>query len=180
VVGKFGTATLTLDELNSSFNGTNSKIKTIEELIQIVQELKSKGKKIVTTNGIYDILHVGHTQLLNKAKSFGDILILALNTDSSTRRYKGDNRPINNQRERAELAANLIAVDYITFFDEDTPENLINELKPDIHVKGGDYKKEDLPETKIVHKHGGEVKIVKLLEGKSTTNIITKILETKN
>ena len=179
VVGKFGTATLTLEELKSSFNGTNSKIKTVEELIQIVQELKSKGKKIVTTNGIYDILHVGHTQLLNKAKSFGDILILALNTDSSTRRYKGDNRPINNQKERGEIAANLIAVDYITFFDEDTPENLINELRPDIHVKGGDYKKEDLLETKIVHKHGGEVKIVKLVEGKSTTDIITKIINSK-
>jgi len=179
VVGKFGTATLTLEELKSSFNGTNSKIKTVEELIQIVQELKSKGKKIVTTNGIYDILHVGHTQLLNKAKSFGDILILALNTDSSTRRYKGDNRPINNQKERGEIAANLIAVDYITFFDEDTPENLINKLRPDIHVKGGDYKKEDLLETKIVHKHGGEVKIVKLVEGKSTTNIITKIINSK-
>ena len=176
VVGKFGTATLTLAELKSSFNGTNSKIKTREELLQIVKKLKTEGKKIVTTNGIYDILHVGHIQLLNKAKSFGDILILALNTDSSTKRCKGDNRPINNQKERAEIVANLSTIDYVTFFDENTPENLINEIRPNIHVKGGDYKKEDLPETKIVHKHGGEVKIVKLVEGKSTTDVINKII----
>jgi len=180
VVGKFGTATLTLEELKSSFNGKHTKIKTQEELSQIVQKLKSEGKKIVTTNGIYDLLHVGHTQLLNTAKSFGDILILAINTDASTKRYKGPKRPINNETERAELAANLSAVDYVILFDEDTPEELLNQLQPDVHVKGGDYSAEDLPETKAVQKHGGEVKIVKLDEGKSSTNIITKITEIQN
>jgi len=176
VVGKFGTATLTLTELKSSFKGINSKIKTREELLQIVQKLKAKGNKIVTTNGIYDILHVGHIRLLNKAKSFGDILILAINTDSSTKRRKGDNRPINNQKERAEIVANLATVDYVVLFDEDTPEELLNQLQPNIHVKGGDYNAEDLPETKTVHKYGGEVKIVKLVEGKSTTDVINKII----
>jgi len=180
VVGKFGTATLTLEELKSSFNGKHSKIKTQEELSQIVQKLKAEGKKIVTTNGIYDILHVGHTQLLNTAKSFGDILILAINTDASTKRHKGPKRPIHGETERAELAANLATVDYVVLFDEDTPEELLNQLQPNIHVKGGDYNAEDLPETKTVHKHGGEVKIVKLVEGKSSTNTITKIMESQN
>ena len=180
VVGKFGTATLTLEELKSSFNGRHSKVKTREELLQIVKKLKSKGNKIVTTNGIYDILHVGHTQLLNTAKSFGDILILAINTDASTKRYKGPKRPINTESERAELAANLSAVDYVVLFDEDTPKELLNEIQPNIHVKGGDYKESDLPESKIVQKYGGEIKIVKLVEGKSSTNTITKIMETQN
>jgi D-beta-D-heptose 7-phosphate kinase / D-beta-D-heptose 1-phosphate adenosyltransferase len=180
VVGKFGTATLTLEELKSSFNGKHSKVKTREELLQIVKKLKSEGNKIVTTNGIYDILHVGHTQLLNTAKSFGDILILAINTDASTKRYKGPKRPINTESERAELAANLSAVDYVVLFDEDTPKELLNEIQPNIHVKGGDYKESDLPESKIVQKYGGEIKIVKLVEGKSSTNTITKIMETQN
>ncbi len=175
VVGKFGTATLTLDELKSSFNGTNSKIKTREELTKIVQELKTKGKKIVTTNGIYDLLHVGHTQLLRTAKSFGDILILAINTDASTKRFKGPKRPINNENDRTELVANLSTVDYVILFDEDTPEELLNQLKPDIHVKGGDYKESDLPESKTVQRHGGKIKIVKLVEGKSSTKLIEKI-----
>jgi len=180
VVGKFGTATLTLEELKSSFNGKHSKVKSREELLQLVKKLKTEGKKIVTTNGIYDILHVGHTQLLNTAKAFGDKLILAINTDASTKRSKGQTRPINNETERAELAANLSAVDYVVLFDEDTPKELLNEIQPNIHVKGGDYKESDLPESKIVQKYGGEIKIVKLVEGKSSTNTITKIMETQN
>jgi len=180
VVAKFGTATLTLEELKSSFNGKHSKVKTREELLQIVKKLKSEGKKIVTTNGIYDILHIGHTQLLNTAKSFGDILILAINTDDSTKRYKGPKRPINTESERAELAANLSVVDYVVLFNEDTPEELLDDIQPNIHVKGGDYKPEELPESKIVQKYGGEIKIVKLVDGKSSTNTITKIMETQN
>ncbi len=180
VVGKFGTATLTSEELKSSFNGKHSKIKTQEELSQIVQKLKAEGKKIVTTNGIYDLLHVGHTQLLNTAKAFGDILILAINTDASTKRYKGPKRPINSETERAELAANLTTVDYVVLFDEDTPEELLNQLQPDVHVKGGDYNAKDLPETETVQKHGGEVKIIKLVEGKSSTNTIERIRKSQN
>ena len=180
VVGKFGTSTLTLEELKSSFNGKHSKVKTREELVKIVKKLKSEGKIIVTTNGTYDILHVGHTKLLNTAKSFGDILILAINTDDSTKRYKGPTRPINNETDRVELVANLSAVDYVVLFDEDTPKELLDKLKPNIHVKGGDYKPKALIESNIVRKHGGEIKIVKLVEGKSSTNTITKIMETQN
>ena len=180
VVGKFGTSTLTLEELKSSFNGKHSKVKTREELVKIVKKLKSEGKIIVTTNGTYDILHVGHTKLLNTAKSFGDILILAINTDDSTKRYKGPTRPINNETDRVELVANLSAVDYVVLFDEDTPKELLDKLKPNIHVKGGDYKPNALIESNIVRKHGGEIKIVKLVEGKSSTNTITKIMETQN
>ena len=165
-----------MSELKSSFNETNSKVKTRDELLQLVKKLKSEGKKIVTTNGIYDILHVGHTQLLNTAKSFGDILILAINTDDSTKRYKGPRRPINVESERAELAANLSAVDYVVLLDEDTPKELLNEIQPNIHVKGGDYKESELPESKIVQKYGGEIRIVKLVKGKSTTDIINKII----
>ncbi|SJZ46854.1 glycerol-3-phosphate cytidylyltransferase [Cetobacterium ceti] len=141
----------------------------------IVEELKKQGKKVVFTNGCFDILHVGHLTYLNEAKRQGDILIVGVNSDSSVKRLKGESRPINNEIDRGEMLCGLKAVDYTVIFHEDTPMELIDELKPSIHVKGGDYKKEDLPETKIVEKHGGEVRILGFVEGKSTTNIVKKI-----
>lgn len=142
---------------------------------QLVEILKSQNKKVVFTNGCFDILHVGHLRYLNEAKKQGDVLIIGVNSDASVKRLKGESRPINNQFDRAEMLSGLKAVDYTVIFEEDTPEELISTLKPSIHVKGGDYKKEDLPETKIVESYGGEVRILSFVEGKSTTNIVKKI-----
>ena len=133
------------------------------------------GKKVVFTNGCFDIIHVGHVRYLTTAKSFGDVLIVGLNTDESVRKLKGNSRPINNQNDRAEVLLGLKAVDYVILFGEQTAENLIAELQPDIYVKGGDYTLETLPEAKIVQSYGGRVEIVNLVAGKSTTNIIKKI-----
>lgn len=133
------------------------------------------GKKVVFTNGCFDIIHVGHVRYLTTAKNFGDVLIVGLNTDESVRKLKGNSRPINNQNDRAEVLLGLKAVDYVILFGEQTAENLIAELQPDIYVKGGDYTLETLPEAKIVQSYGGRVEIVNLVAGKSTTNIIKKI-----
>lgn len=146
-----------------------------KEAQELIDKLKKEGKKIVFTNGCFDILHVGHMKYLEEAKSFGDYLFVGVNSDESVRRLKGPTRPINNEQDRAELLAGLKSVDYTVVFTEDTPVELIEELKPSIHIKGGDYKKEDLPETKVVESYGGEVYIVSLVEGKSTTNVVKKI-----
>ena len=134
-----------------------------------------KNKKVVFTNGCFDILHVGHVRYLTAAKNFGDVLIVGLNTDESVKKLKGETRPINNQADRAEVLLGLKAVDYVIFFGENTAENLIAELKPDVYVKGGDYTLATLPEAKIVQSYGGRVELVNLVAGKSTTNIIEKI-----
>lgn len=146
-----------------------------EKLGEIVEELKKQGKTIVFTNGCFDILHVGHLKYLNEAKRQGDILIVGVNSDSSVKKLKGETRPINNQFDRAEILGGLKAVDFTTIFEEQTPIETLEVIKPNIHIKGGDYKKEDLPETKIVEKNGGEVRILSFVDGKSTTNIINKI-----
>lgn len=143
--------------------------------IEIIETLKKQGKKVVFTNGCFDILHVGHLNYLNEAKRQGDILVVGVNSNASVRRLKGETRPINDEIDRAELLCGLKAVDYTVIFEEDTPCELLDELKPSIHVKGGDYTKDKLPETKIVEKNGGEVRILKFVEGKSTTNIVKKI-----
>lgn len=141
----------------------------------IIQQLKKQGKKVVFTNGCFDILHIGHLHYLNEAKRQGDILIVGVNSDSSVKRLKGESRPINCQNDRALLLSGLKAVDFTVIFEEDTPIEILDILKPSIHVKGGDYKKEDLPETPIVEKNGGEVRILSFIDGKSTTNIVNKI-----
>lgn len=143
--------------------------------VEIVKNLKKQGKKVVFTNGCFDILHTGHLNYLNEAKKQGDILIVGVNSNNSVKRLKGDTRPINDELDRAELLCGLKAVDYTVIFEEDTPCELLDELKPSIHVKGGDYTKDELPETKIVEKNGGEVRILKFIDGKSTTNIVKKI-----
>ncbi|MBR2520251.1 MAG: D-glycero-beta-D-manno-heptose 1-phosphate adenylyltransferase [Selenomonadaceae bacterium] len=142
-------------------------------------ELKVRGNKIVFTNGCFDIIHAGHVRYLTTAKNFGDVLIVGLNTDESVRRLKGDSRPINNQFDRAEVLLGLKAVDHVIFFGEQTAENLIAQVKPNVYVKGGDYTLETLPEAKIVQKFGGRVELVNLVEGHSTTNIVEKILGAK-
>ena len=143
------------------------------------EELRRREKKIVFTNGCFDIIHAGHVRYLTAAKNFGDVLIVGLNDDESVRRLKGASRPINTQDDRAEVLLGLKAVDHVIFFGEQTAENLIAEVKPAVYVKGGDYTLETLPEAKIVQSYGGRVEFVNLVAGRSTTNIVEKILEVK-
>ena len=147
------------------------------KISEIVTSLKAKGKKIVFTNGCFDILHVGHVRYLKEAKALGDILILGLNSDSSVKSLKGSNRPINNESDRAEVLSALKAIDYVVIFDEKTAENIVGEVKPDIYAKGGDYSIDTLPEAKIVAEHGGKTVLLQLVDGKSSTNIINKCKE---
>ena len=148
-----------------------------EELAKIVPALKKQGKKIVTTNGAFDIVHIGHVRSLQQAKSFGDILIVGVNSDSSIKKYKSEKRPIIPEQERAEMVAALSCVDYVTIFGETDPCALLEVIKPDVHVKSGDYDPEKMPETPVVRKYGGEVKITKFISGRSTTDLIKKISE---
>lgn len=147
------------------------------KISEIVTSLKAKGKRIVFTNGCFDILHVGHVRYLKEAKALGDILILGLNSDCSVKSLKGPNRPINNESDRAEVLSALKAIDYVVIFDEKTAENIVGEVKPDIYAKGGDYSIDTLPEAKIVAEHGGKTVLLQLVDGKSSTNIINKCKE---
>ncbi|MBQ9312735.1 MAG: D-glycero-beta-D-manno-heptose 1-phosphate adenylyltransferase [Bacteroidales bacterium] len=152
-----------------------NKILDSKDLIAVLENLKMKGKKIVFTNGCFDLLHKGHIDYLSKARELGDVLILGLNTDNSIKRIKGETRPIQDEDSRAFILASLVCVDYVVMFEEDTPYNLINAIKPDVLVKGADYKKEDIVGGDIVEKNGGEVTTIEFLDGYSTTNIIKKI-----
>lgn len=144
-------------------------------IIETCNEIRRQSKKIVFTNGCFDILHVGHVRYLTTAKSFGDILIVGLNTDESVKILKGENRPINNEKDRAEVLLGLKAVDYVVLFGERTAENIVSEIRPDVYVKGGDYTLDTLPESKIVQSYGGKIELVKFVDGHSTTNIIRKL-----
>ena len=146
--------------------------KDIETFCEV---LRKGGKKIVFTNGCFDILHAGHVTYLEKARSFGDCLVLGLNTDASVRSNKGPSRPINSELDRAKVVGALRAVDYVVLFGEQTAEALIAKVKPDVYVKGGDYTLDTLPEAKIVQSYGGHVEFVQMVAGRSTTNIIDKI-----
>jgi len=150
---------------------------TRNEAERVIMKKKKENKIVVFTNGCFDILHVGHLRYLKEAKELGDVLVVGLNSDDSVRRLKGQKRPYVNEEERAEMLLGLKPIDYVIVFDEDTPIELLEEIKPTIHVKGGDYKKEELPETKIVEENDGIVKILSLSQGKSSTNIIKKITE---
>ncbi len=146
-----------------------------DKVAEFCQVLRDGGQKVVFTNGCFDILHAGHVRYLNKARSFGDCLVLGLNTDSSVSRIKGPSRPINSQLDRAEVVGALKSVDYVVFFDEPTAEALIRQVRPDVYVKGGDYTLDTLPEGQIVLGYGGKVELVQLVEGRSTTNVIARI-----
>lgn len=155
----------------------NNVIRNRIDMIDIRRQLKSQSKKVVFTNGCFDILHSGHVDYLNKAKALGDILIAALNSDSSVKKIKGSKRPIIKEDERAFLVANLKAVDFVTFFDEDTPENIIADLIPDILVKGADWSADKIVGKDIVESNGGEIKRIEFITDQSTSNIINIILE---
>ena len=152
-----------------------SKIKKLEEAKKIIYEIKKKGKKIVFTNGCFDLIHLGHIRYLNEAKKLGDFLIVAINSDSSVKRIKGEKRPIIDERARAEVISALSFVDMVILFSDDTPYKLIKELQPDILVKGGDWKEDQIVGANIVKKRGGKVLTVPYLYGYSTTSIIKKI-----
>ena len=145
------------------------------ELDDLLKKLKQEGKTVVTTNGCFDILHVGHVRYLEKAKSFGDVLIVALNSDKSVKSIKGESRPINNELDRAEVLSGLKSVDYVVLFDEDSPIDLLLQIKPDVHTKGADYTIESLPEAKGIMDAGGRIEFISFVEGKSTTSIIEKM-----
>jgi len=155
-----------------------TKIKTIQELQPLLNILRAAGKKIVFTNGCFDIIHTGHTRYLAIARSFGDILVVAVNSDPSVRAIKGDKRPINSQQERAETLAALESVDFVTVFDEPDPYRVISSLKPDVLVKGGDWPIEKIIGRDVVEARGGKVVNVPYVEGASTTGISEKILKT--
>jgi len=148
---------------------------TREELASLVAKFKSNEKIIVTTNGCFDILHVGHVRILNEAKALGDVLIVGMNSDDSVRRLKGDARPIVCETDRAEILANLASVDLVTIFDEDTPVEFLRVANPAIHVKGQDYSATALAEAPVVEAMGGSVKLLPLVPSKSTTSLVSKI-----
>lgn len=156
------------------FYGENMLVKK-SEIDDLLKKLKEQGKTIVTTNGCFDILHVGHVRYLEKAKSFGDVLIVALNSDKSVKSIKGESRPINNENDRAEVLSGLRSVDYVVLFDEDSPIDLLLQIKPDVHTKGADYTIESLPEAKGIMEAGGRIEFISFVEGKSTTSIIEKM-----
>ncbi len=153
-----------------------NKLKTLKELKAIVKQLKKEKKRIVFTNGCFDLLHPGHIYYLKEAKKRGNILILGLNSDASVRKLKGKGRPLISQKGRVSILSSLDFIDYITIFSERTPERLIKEIIPDILVKGGDYKKEEVVGSKFVESKGGKVIIIPYLKGYSTTNLIKKIV----
>ncbi len=152
-----------------------NKILDLPSLKKMVNDWQAAGKKVVFTNGVFDLLHIGHITYMAKAADLGDKLIIGLNSDSSVKRIKGENRPVNDQSNRAALLAALFFVDAIVVFDEDTPLNLITALMPDILVKGSDYSIDNIVGAKEVIANGGEVKTINFVEGYSSTSIIEKI-----
>ena len=154
----------------------NKKIKTLKQLISIVNKLKKQNKKIVTTNGVFDILHLGHVKYLEKAKKLGDFLIVGVNTDSSVRQNKGHKRPVNGEKSRIGVLAGIESVDYVFLFNEKDPRSWLSKIKPNLHVKAGDYKLNQVIEKNNVENNNGKVVIVKMEKGFSTTGLINRIL----
>lgn len=176
-VGKVGTSSVSWQEvrdlISNEDHGIAHKILSAEELNSFRKD--NAQKKIVFTNGCFDILHVGHKRYLQQAATLGDILVVGVNSDASVRRLKGPTRPVNNEQDRAEMLSALGFIDYVVIFDEDTPYELIKKIQPDVLVKGGDYKPEEVVGRDIVEARGGRLELISFVEGKSTTNIIKKI-----
>lgn len=180
-VGKLGTSIVTpqeiIDTVALTHRDSDSKIKTLDVLTAVITAERSRGRKVVFTNGCFDLLHAGHVKYLQKARCLGDILVLGLNSDASVRRLKGVKRPLIGEDERAHILAALDCIDYVIIFDEDTPLELITALKPDILAKGGDYTLEGVVGKDFVEAYGGRVELVSFVDGKSTSNIIERVLE---
>ena len=146
-----------------------------KNIADFVEKLHKSGKTVVTTNGCFDILHVGHVRYLQKTKTFADYSIVLLNSDKSVKSIKGPTRPINNENDRAEILCALSCVDYVVMFDEDSPANLLDEIKPDVYTKGADYTIETLPEAQGIMEAGGRIEFIPFVKGKSTTSVIEKM-----
>ena len=146
-----------------------------EKVAEFVRNLQKSGKSIVATNGCFDILHVGHVRYLQQTKTFADYSLVLMNSDKSVRSIKGETRPINNENDRAEILCALSCVDYVVLFDEDSPRDLLDAIKPNVYTKGADYTMETLPEADIMKKNGTRVEFIEFVNGKSTTNIINKM-----
>jgi len=179
-VGKVGVVPIARDEiidaLRHSVAFTSDKVKPLDELLNALQQLRSKGRKIVFTNGCFDIFHSGHRQLFHVARSHGDVLVVGVNSDASVHRLKGPRRPIVPQSERGQVLSALAAIDFVVFFDEATPERLIRAIKPDVIVKGSDYSEDQVVCGDFVKSYGGKVVLAPIVEGISTTDIVEKIL----
>lgn len=146
-----------------------------QDLARVVADFHAKSKRVVATNGCFDILHVGHVRYLEEARKLGDILIVGINSDESVKKLKGNNRPINNETDRAEVLAGLRCVDYVTIFGEPTADEFLKATKPNVYAKGGDYTPESLPETPVVTALGAKIVILNLIPGKSTTALLTRM-----
>ncbi|MFH1856157.1 MAG: D-glycero-beta-D-manno-heptose 1-phosphate adenylyltransferase [Candidatus Omnitrophota bacterium] len=153
-----------------------NKILAASSLNGKIKDLRKKGRRIVFTNGCFDVLHAGHVQYLEKAKAFGDILVIGLNSDASVKKIKGDKRPIVGEKDRASVLAALEAVDFVVIFDTPTPLSLIEIIRPDVLVKGADWKTKDIVGGNLVQSYGGKIKRVAFKKGCSSTNIISAIL----
>ncbi len=153
-----------------------SKIKPLNEIISIVQKLKKQNKKIVTTNGVFDILHPGHVQYLEEAKNRGDLLVVGVNSDESVRQNKGSKRPINDEISRISVVAALESVDYLFIFNEKYPKAWLKKIKPHFHVKADDYQIDRVIEKNVVEENGGKIILIPISKGYSTTNLIKKIV----
>lgn len=178
VVGKLGAATVNVPELRrvvQEEHCVGRGVMTEEQLLIAIEDARAHGERVVMTGGCFDILHAGHVSYLEQAKSFGDRLIVAVNDDNSVAKLKGPARPINTLERRMTVLAGLSAVDWVVPFSENTPERIVSAINPDVWVKGGDYRVEDLPEARSVLANGGEIKIVKFVDGCSTTAIVEKV-----
>ena len=148
-----------------------------DDLIDVLTDLRHEGRRVATTNGCFDVLHVGHLRYLEAAKDVGDILVVLLNSDPSVQRLKGASRPIVPEAERAEMLSGLACVDYVCIFNQDTPVDLLERIRPNTHIKGGDYSAQSLPEAPVLEGMGTEIVFIPLIEGRSTTNLVQRILE---
>jgi D-beta-D-heptose 7-phosphate kinase / D-beta-D-heptose 1-phosphate adenosyltransferase len=175
VVGKEGTSACAAEELRETLSGGAKHVEDRQRLVLRARLEREQGRRIVFTNGVFDILHRGHVTLLSRAKELGDVLVVGINSDESVRRLKGAERPVNTVDDRVQVLAALSCVDYIVPFEEDTPDELIRAIRPDVFVKGGDYTRKTLPEAALVESLGGVVRILPYVEDRSTTDVIERI-----
>ena len=177
MVRRDGTTACSVDELLEYFSLGDKFVSDPGRLVARLETERRGCRRVVFTNGCFDILHSGHIAYLNRAKALGDILVLGVNTDEGVQRLKGPTRPINSLKDRVQVLSGLSSVDYVTAFDEDTPVELIRAIRPDVFVKGGDYTRETLPEAALVEEMGGAVQILPYMEDHSTTGMIARIRE---